>query len=90
MFVQQHLLDLGDLFNFSDLSTFTQNIPVEWVASVLDLSTQATLRRRRLLPIPPEQISHHTNFHMAVRHPVRHDEPIESFLDELLKVFDSK
>jgi hypothetical protein len=47
MSVQQDLLDLGDLFNFSDLSTFTQNIPVEWVASALDLSTQASIRRRR-------------------------------------------
>ncbi|MQU65704.1 transposase [Pseudomonas sp. FSL R10-1350] len=48
MSVQQDLLDLGDLFNFSDLSTFTQNIPVEWVASALDLSAQASIRRRRL------------------------------------------
>ncbi|RON03734.1 IS4 family transposase, partial [Pseudomonas brassicacearum] len=47
------MLDLGDLFNFSDLSTFTQNIPVEWVASALDLSTQATIRRRRL---PADQV----------------------------------
>ncbi|WP_256468863.1 hypothetical protein [Xanthomonas arboricola] len=31
MSLQQQLFDLGDLFNFSDLSTFTQNIPVEWV-----------------------------------------------------------
>jgi Insertion element 4 transposase N-terminal/Transposase DDE domain len=51
MSVQQ--LDLGDLFNFSDLSTFTQNIPVEWVASALDLSTHATIRRRRL---PADQV----------------------------------
>ncbi|KOB25450.1 transposase, partial [Xanthomonas arboricola] len=28
MSLQQQLFDLGDLFNFSDLSTFTQNIPV--------------------------------------------------------------
>jgi hypothetical protein len=28
MSVQQDLLDLGDLFNFCDLSTFTQNIPL--------------------------------------------------------------
>ncbi|OUX65547.1 MAG: transposase, partial [Oceanospirillaceae bacterium TMED276] len=28
MHVQQSLLDLSDLFNFSDLSAFTQNIPV--------------------------------------------------------------
>ncbi|WP_415639588.1 transposase domain-containing protein, partial [Pseudomonas floridensis] len=53
MSVQQHLLDLGDLFNFSDLSTFTQNIPIEWVASALDLSSQATVRRRRL---PADQV----------------------------------
>ena len=46
MSVQQDLLDLGDLFNFCDLSTFTQNIPIEWVASALDLSSQATIRRR--------------------------------------------
>jgi len=53
MSVQQQLLDLGDLFNFSDLSTFTQNIPIEWVASALDLSNQATIRRRRL---PADQV----------------------------------
>tara|TARA_Y100000748_G_scaffold219571_2_gene184586 strand:+ start:11210 stop:12541 length:1332 start_codon:yes stop_codon:yes gene_type:complete len=51
--IQQQLLDLGELFNFSDLSTFTQNIPVEWVASALDLSAQATIRRRRL---PSDQV----------------------------------
>ncbi|WP_429002618.1 transposase domain-containing protein [Xanthomonas fragariae] len=48
MSLQQQLFDLGDLFNFSDLSTFTQNIPVEWVASALELSSQASIRRRRL------------------------------------------
>ena len=53
MSVQQDLLDLGDLFNFSDLSTFTQNIPVEWVVSALDLSAQASIRRRRL---PTDQV----------------------------------
>lgn len=53
MSVQQDLLDLGDLFNFCDLSTFTQNIPIEWVASALDLSSQATIRRRRL---PADQV----------------------------------
>lgn len=53
MSVQQDLLDLGDLFNFCDLSTFTQNIPIEWVASALDLSSQATIRRRRL---PTDQV----------------------------------
>ncbi|WP_423228030.1 IS4 family transposase [Phytopseudomonas dryadis] len=51
--IQQQLLDLDDLFNFSDLSTFTQNIPVEWVASALELSAQATIRRRRL---PSDQV----------------------------------
>ncbi|XLY89585.1 IS4 family transposase [Ectopseudomonas mendocina] len=53
MSIQQQLLDLGELFNFSDLSTFTQNIPIEWVASALDLSAQATIRRRRL---PSDQV----------------------------------
>lgn len=53
MSLQQQLLDLGELVNFSDLSTFTQNIPVEWVASALDLCTQATIRRRRL---PGDQV----------------------------------
>ncbi|MHC8326902.1 IS4 family transposase [Pseudomonas sp. LB1P83] len=53
MSVQQDLLDLSDLFNFCDLSTFTQNIPIEWVASALDLSSQATIRRRRL---PADQV----------------------------------
>ena len=33
MSLQQQLLDLGELFNFADLSTLTQNIPIEWVAS---------------------------------------------------------
>ncbi len=53
MSLQQQLLDLGELVNFSDLSTFTQNIPVEWVASALDLCTQSTIRRRRL---PGDQV----------------------------------
>lgn len=53
MAIQQQLLNLGDLFNFSDLSTFTQNIPVEWVSSALELSAQATIRRRRL---PSDQV----------------------------------
>jgi len=33
MSVQPDLLDLGDLFNFCDLRTFTQNILIEWLAS---------------------------------------------------------
>lgn len=53
MAFQQSLLDLGELFNFSDLSTFTQNIPIEWVESALQLSSQATIRRRRL---PSDQV----------------------------------
>lgn len=48
MSVQQDVLDLGAPFIFCDLSTFTQNIPIEWVASALDLSSQDTIRRRRL------------------------------------------
>ncbi|GLS25854.1 hypothetical protein GCM10007877_15680 [Marinibactrum halimedae] len=39
---QHDLLDLSDLFNFSNLSSFTHNIPVEWV-----------IRRRRL---PSDQV----------------------------------
>src|SRR5690606_32337767 len=53
MSVQQQFLDLGELFNFSDLSTFTQNIPIEWIESALRLSSQATIRRRRL---PADQV----------------------------------
>lgn len=53
MSLQQQLLDLGELLNFSDLSTFTQHIPIEWVASALNLCTQATIRRRRL---PSDQV----------------------------------
>lgn len=53
MAIQQDLLDLSDLFNFSDLSTFTHNIPVEWVESALRLSHTATIRRRRL---PTDQV----------------------------------
>ncbi|WP_423836274.1 IS4 family transposase [Stutzerimonas stutzeri] len=52
MSLQQQLLDLGELFNFADLSTFTQNIPIEWVASALDLSAQASIRRR----LPGDQV----------------------------------
>lgn len=53
MAIQHDLLDLSDLFNFSDLSTFTHNIPVEWVESALRLSQSATIRRRRL---PADQV----------------------------------
>lgn len=53
MSIQQQLLDLGYLFNFSDLSTFTQNIPLVWVSSALELSAIASIRRRRL---PSDQV----------------------------------
>ena len=53
MVFQQDLLDLNDLFNFSDLSAFTHNIPIEWVESALRLSSSATIRRRRL---PADQV----------------------------------
>ncbi|PUE94205.1 IS4 family transposase [Xanthomonas oryzae] len=51
--MHQQLLDLGELFNFSDLSTLTQNIPVEWISSTLQLSANARIRRRRL---PSDQV----------------------------------
>lgn len=51
--VQNDLLDLNDLFNFSNISSFTQNIPIEWVESALRLSESATIRRRRL---PSDQV----------------------------------
>lgn len=50
---QRDLLDLSELFNFSDLSSFTHNIPVEWVESALRLSASVTIRRRRL---PADQV----------------------------------
>ena len=53
MAFQHDLLDLSDLFNFSDLSSFTHNIPIEWVESALRLSESATIRRRRL---PSDQV----------------------------------
>lgn len=51
--VQHDLLDLSELFNFSSLSSFTHNIPIEWVESALKLSNSATIRRRRL---PSDQV----------------------------------
>nr|WP_231757054.1 IS4 family transposase [Microbulbifer elongatus] len=53
MSLQQSLFDIDALQSFCDLSTFTQNIPVEWVDSALQLSSQATIRRRRL---PADQV----------------------------------
>jgi len=46
--VQQPLSDLSDLFNLSDLYSFTHNILVEWVKPALSLSDKASIRRRRL------------------------------------------
>ena len=53
MSLQERLFDLDDLHSFSDLSTFTQNIPIEWVESALHLADKATIRRRRL---PSDQV----------------------------------
>ena len=53
MSLQSVLFDIDELHWFSDLSTFAQHIPVEWVASALDLSSSATIRRRRL---PSDQV----------------------------------
>lgn len=53
MSLQQSLFDIDVLHSFSDLSTFTQNIPIEWVESALRLSSKSTIRRRRL---PTDQV----------------------------------
>lgn len=53
MSFQHDLLDLSEAFNFSNLSSFTQNIPIEWVEFALRLSCSATIRRRRL---PTDQV----------------------------------
>lgn len=44
----QTLLEIDELHQYLDDNTFTQNIPVEWIESALTLSSQATIRRRRL------------------------------------------
>lgn len=51
--LHQTLLDIDEFHQFSDQSTFTQNIPVEWVESALTLTESATIRRRRL---PADQV----------------------------------
>jgi len=51
--LHQTLLEIDDLHSFSDDSTFSQNIPEEWVESALSLTTKATIRRRRL---PSDQV----------------------------------
>jgi len=53
MSLQQNLFDIDALHSFTEFSTFTQNIPVEWISSAIQLSNQATIRRRRL---PSEQV----------------------------------
>ncbi len=53
MSLQQNLFDIDALHSFTDFSTFTQNIPIEWGSSAIDLSNKATIRRRRL---PSEQV----------------------------------
>lgn len=53
MSLQQTLFDIEKFQSFCDFSTFTQNIPVEWIESALHLSTKATIRRRRL---PSDQV----------------------------------
>jgi len=61
--IQQQLLDLGDLSNFSDLSTFTQNIPVEWVSSELELSANASRWSARLLRLSEQRYAIGGLFH---------------------------
>lgn len=51
--LHQTLLEIDELYQFSDQSTFTQNIPVEWIESALTLTQSATIRRRRL---PSDQV----------------------------------
>ncbi|UTV98086.1 transposase domain-containing protein [Marinomonas rhizomae] len=48
MSIQRLLLSIDELHSFSDHSTFTQNIPIEWIESALTLSLSASIRRRRL------------------------------------------
>jgi len=52
MSLQQSLFDIDALHSFTDFSTFTQNLPVEWISSATDLSNRATIRRR----LPSEQV----------------------------------
>lgn len=53
MSIQQLLLSIDEFQSFSDHSTFTQNIPIEWIESALTLTDKATIRRRRL---PEDQV----------------------------------
>ena len=47
----QDIFDLNDLFNFSNLIVFIHNIPIEWVESVLRLSSSATILKWQLCPL---------------------------------------
>lgn len=67
--IHQTLLAFDELHSFSDHSTFSQNIPVEWIESALQLSTKATIRRRRL---PSDQV-----LWLAVGMALFRNEPIE-------------
>jgi len=49
----QTLLEIDEFHQYLDDNTFSQNIPVEWIESALTLSSQATIRRRRL---PSDQV----------------------------------
>ncbi|WP_027858464.1 transposase domain-containing protein, partial [Marinobacterium jannaschii] len=51
--LHQTLLEIDELHQFSDQSTFTQNIPIEWIESALTLTDKASIRRRRL---PSDQV----------------------------------
>ena len=51
--LQQTLFDIDEFHSFCDFSTFTQNIPMEWIESALHLSSKASIRRRRL---PNDQV----------------------------------
>ena len=47
----QDIFDLNELFNFSNLIVFIHNIPIEWVESVLRLSSSATVLKWQLCPL---------------------------------------
>lgn len=68
-------LDSGEPFNFSDLSAFTQSIPIEWVTSALEPSAQTSIRRRCL---PSDQA-----FWLALGMALFSDEPIHEIARRL-------
>lgn len=63
MSIQQLLLNVDDLHSFSEQSTFTQNIPVEWIEPALReysdqnrlLETKVSAQARRKHPALPEK-----------------------------------